>query len=49
MDMVHAYNSMKRLEKLHSQWEKQGLTDEQKKVRLNTYLDETKRKHLADK
>lgn len=45
MDIYNLYKSKNSIEKLYEKWTKQGLSEEQKKVRLNLYLDEQKRKY----
>ena len=48
MDLVQAYNQTQKLQRLYARWEKQGLTEQQRKTRLNAFLDESKRKHLKE-
>lgn len=44
MDIIQATNQTIELQKLYDNWEKQGLTEEQVRIRINVYLDEKKRK-----
>lgn len=48
MDIYQAINQKNKLEKLYENWTKQGLSDKEKRIRINAYLDEQKRKYNKD-
>ena len=48
MDIYKAIKHKNELEKLYENWTKQGLSDKEKRIRLNAYLDEMKRKYNKD-
>lgn len=48
MSVLKALEHKDNLEKLNENWEKQGLDKNQRRVRIHTYLDEMKRKHLKE-
>lgn len=48
MSISKALKHKAKLEKLVDNWDKQGLTKEQKKTRISLYLTEAKRKHLKE-
>lgn len=48
MSISKALKHKAKLEEMVENWNKQGLTKEQKKVRIGIYLTEAKRKHLKE-
>lgn len=48
MEIYEAIKQKNELEKLYEKWTKQGLSDKEKRIRLNAYLDEKKRKFNKD-
>ncbi|MFS0815349.1 hypothetical protein ABC382_00075 [Lysinibacillus sp. 1P01SD] len=48
MDIYKVIKQKNELEKLYENWTKQGLSDKEKRIRLNVYLDEMKQKFNKD-
>lgn len=48
MNIEKVYNQTQKLSGLYKNWEKQGLTEKQKKIRLKAFLDEAKRRNLRE-
>lgn len=44
MDIYQAAHQATELQRLYDNWTKQGLSEQEKRNRLNAYLDEKKRK-----